>query len=168
MIAFYLGAPGMALLGDLRNFMASVQGVSTLGMTNGVVKYTAQFKKEPGVLGKVLTTSFILGAFGTVLTAFVLFLGASFWNSFLFGDSYNFTFIFQILGLALPFYALNTLLVAVINGYAKFKWIIIINATTNIMGLLVTVFDLHAILKVHLLLLSPCPRSHCLSPVSRL
>lgn len=139
-IAFYLGAPGMALLGDLRNFLTSVQGVSTLGMTNGVVKYTSEFKNEPAILKKVLTTSFILGAFATILTAFALFFGAPYWNSFLFGDSQNFTFIFQILGLALPFYALNTLLVAVINGYAKFKWIIIINATTNILGLLVTVF----------------------------
>ncbi|HEA31360.1 MAG TPA: O-antigen translocase [Leeuwenhoekiella sp.] len=139
-IAFYLGAPGMALLGDLRNFLTSVQGVGTLGIYNGVVKYTAQFKKEPQILGKVLTTSFILGGFATILTALSLFFGAPYWNSFLFGESQNFIFIFKLLGLALPFYALNTLLMAVINGYSKFKWIIIINATTNVLGLLVTVF----------------------------
>ena len=139
-VAFYLGAPGMALLGDLRNFLASVQGVSTLGITNGVVKYTAQFKKEPKVLGKVLSTAFILGGAASILTAFALFFGAEYWNSFLFNDGQDFVFIFQLLGLALPFYALNTLLMAVINGHAKFKWIIIINATTNFIGLLVTVF----------------------------
>ncbi|WP_051907971.1 O-antigen translocase [Flavimarina sp. Hel_I_48] len=139
-IAFYLGAPGMALLGDLRNFMTSVQGVSTLGIYNGVVKYTSQYKRKPQLLGKVLTTSFLLGGIATILTALVLFFGASYWNTFLFGTDNNFTFIFEILGLALPFYGLNALLVAVINGFGKFKWIILINATTNILGLIITVF----------------------------
>jgi len=139
-IAFYLGAPGMALLGDLRNFITSVQGVSTLGIYNGVVKFTAQHKSRPSLLGKVLSTSFLLGGFSTIFTALILFFGADYWNSLLFGTDKNFIFIFKILGLALPFYGLNTLLIAVINGFGKSKWIILINAATNILGLLITVF----------------------------
>lgn len=138
-VAFYLGASGMALMGDLRNFLSSAQSISTLGIYNGIVKYTAQFKNDHRQLGKLLTTSFLLGGIATILTALILFFGASYWNNFLFEDGTDYRFVFQLLAIALPFYALNIFLVAVINGYARYKQIILINAVTNVLGLVITV-----------------------------
>ena len=56
LIAVYLGASGMALLGDLRNFMSSLQSLGQLGVSNGVIKYTATYKKQPEALYKLVAT----------------------------------------------------------------------------------------------------------------
>ena len=38
-IALFVGAEGLALIGNLRDFVKSVQSISILGLYNGVVKY---------------------------------------------------------------------------------------------------------------------------------
>lgn len=138
-VAFYLGAPGMALMGDLRNFLTSVQSIGTLGISNGILKYTAEFKKDKRLLSNLLSTSFYLILGTTLLVSGALFLAAPYWNSLLFKSAYDFTFVFKLMALALPFYAINTFLLAVINGYARYKFIIFVNIATNLLGLLITV-----------------------------
>ena len=138
-VAIYLGAPGMALLGDLRNFLGSVQSISTLGISNGIIKYTAEFKRDKRILSQLLSTSFFLILGMTLLVSGILFFGAAFWNTLIFKENTNFTFVFKLMALALPFYAINTFLLAVINGHAKYRFIIFINIATNLLGLLLTV-----------------------------
>ena len=41
-LALFVGPTGMALVGNLRNFLASVETISTLGFQNGIVKYIAE------------------------------------------------------------------------------------------------------------------------------
>ena len=55
-IALFVGAEGMALIGNLRNFLSSVQTVSILGFYNGIVKYVAEFKENTIELSKTLST----------------------------------------------------------------------------------------------------------------
>ena len=43
-IAIFIGAEGLALIGNLRNFVSSFQTISILGFYNGAVKYFAEFK----------------------------------------------------------------------------------------------------------------------------
>ena len=139
-VAFYLGAQGMALLGDLRNFMNSLQSVGTLGIYNGIVKYTAESKADKQKLSRFLSTSFFLILGTTLLISCILFFGATYFNKLLFDSAHDFTYIFRLLALALPFYSLNTFLIAAINGYSKYKFIIFINIATNILGLIITIF----------------------------
>ncbi|MEH6405834.1 MAG: O-antigen translocase [Leeuwenhoekiella sp.] len=138
-IAFYLGPPGMALLGDLRNFFSSVQSVSTLGIYDGVVKYIAEYKESRKELKKILSTAFYLGFIASILTAIVLYFGASYWNTVIFKDEYDFTYIFQLMALVIPLYAINIFCIAIINGYSKYKFIIQLNIATNILGVILTV-----------------------------
>ena len=55
-IAIYVGPEGLALIGNLRNFMTSVKSFSTLGLTNGIVKYVAELKSDVAELGKLVST----------------------------------------------------------------------------------------------------------------
>ena len=137
-VAIYLGAPGMALLGDLRNFMGSVQSIGTLGISNGVIKYTAEFKEDKYALSRLLSTSFFLILGTTLLVSGILFFGAEFWSGLVFKHMTGFIFVFKLMALALPLYAINTFLLAVINGYGKYKLIIFINIAINVLSLLVT------------------------------
>ena len=137
-IAIFLGAEGMALMGNLRNFLSSVQSASTLGLYNGVVKYVAESKSKIEELSKVLTTSFLLTLSTTLIVSLVLFFGATFWNNLIFDTSKDYIFVFKVLAIVLPVYAFNTLLVATINGYLKYKIYLVINIIASIVGFLVT------------------------------
>ena len=137
-IAIFLGAEGMALMGNLRNFLSSVQSASTLGLYNGVVKYVAESRYKREELSKVLTTIFILTLSTTLILSGVLFFGASFWNNLIFDESQDYIVTFKILAILLPVYALNTLLIATINGYLKYKIYLVINIIASILGFLLT------------------------------
>ncbi|MGB5941364.1 MAG: O-antigen translocase [Leeuwenhoekiella sp.] len=135
-IAFYLGAAGMALLGDLRNFMTSVHSISTLGIYNGIVKYVSEFKNDASELKAVLSTSLLLNMLASVILALVLFFGAGFWNNLIFKETYDFAFIFRLTGLAIPFYTLYLYSQALLNGLAKHRLLINIGIVGNILTLI--------------------------------
>ena len=60
-IAYFIGAEGMALVGNLRDFLRFAQSFSILGLYNGVVKFIGEFKDDIKKLGKVLSTTYYIG-----------------------------------------------------------------------------------------------------------
>lgn len=138
-IAVFLGAPGMALVGNMRNFFTSVETISTLGFQNGIVKYSAENQENKEGLKKVLSTVFFTLVFASILFGFVLFVFASQWDKEVFGQNSSYDFVFKILALTLPFYVLNLFIISIINGFGKFKPVIFINIFGNIIGLLVSI-----------------------------
>ena len=45
-LAVFIGPNGMALVGNLRNFLTSVESISTLGFQNEIVKYVAESEND--------------------------------------------------------------------------------------------------------------------------
>lgn len=139
-IAVFVGAEGMALVGNLRNFLSSMQSISTLGLYNGLVKYVAEFKNNTKELSKVLSTAFYAGFIATVLISFWCYFNADAINNYLFSSSYNYGYVIRILSLVLPFYALNMFTFSILNGFSKFRIIIVINIIGQVLGLSITLF----------------------------
>ncbi|WP_338377077.1 O-antigen translocase [uncultured Flavobacterium sp.] len=138
-IAICIGPSGMALVGNLRNFTASVEGIATLGFTNGIVKYVAQKEDNQEELKQFLSTVFItLFCVILVLSGLLYFL-ANYLNQEIFGSDFQYEWIFKAFGLALPWYIASLVLVSVINGFGEFKKVIYINIIGNVLGLLITV-----------------------------
>jgi len=133
-VAKILGPSGLTLIGNLRNFIASLETISVLGFGNGIVKYVAQDHKDENEFKKIISTVFfsILGS--SILVAVFLFIFANYWNIIIFGEKYNFSLIFKAMALTLPFFAMNIFLIAIINGLSQFKKVIYINITGNIVG----------------------------------
>lgn len=138
-MAIFIGAEGMALVGNLRNFVGSVQSISILGLYKGVVKYIAQHKHDRTKLSKILSTVFYLGFISTLLLSFLIYYNAEYINDFIFKAYNNYTYIIKILALALPFYALNMLAFAIMNGFSKYKYLIIFNIFGQILGAIITI-----------------------------
>lgn len=138
-IAIFVGPIGMALVGNLRNFMASTETIATLGFQNGIVKYVAENSKQETALKQILSTVFIALALVALLLSGVVFFLADFWNSIIFGNNYAFSFVFKALAIALPWYASSILLICIINGLGKFKQVVYITILGNIIGLIVSV-----------------------------
>lgn len=51
-MAVFVGPSGLALVGNFRNFITSIEALSTLGLQNGVVKYVVDTKDDEAALKK--------------------------------------------------------------------------------------------------------------------
>ena len=139
-LAVFVGPSGMALVGNLRNFLTSLENISTLGFQNGIVKYTAEAEKSKIELQKIVSTVFIILIGVAVLLSVILFCSASYWNEKIFGNNTEYLIVFKVLSFVLPTYGLSVFFIAVINGLGKFKKVIGINIIGNLIGLLTSVF----------------------------
>ncbi|MGH2666366.1 O-antigen translocase [Flavobacterium sp.] len=139
-LAVLIGPGGMALVGNLRNFMTSVESISSLGFQNGIVKYVAENEENKLELKKIISTIFISVIGVTLFVGSGLFFFAPYWSQKVFGSGTDYSYVFRILAFTLPFYIISLYLVAIINGLGKFKKVIYLNIIGNTIGLLVTVF----------------------------
>ena len=137
-IAIYIGPQGMALIGNLRNFLSAIQSLAISGLYKGVVKFISQVKNDTVALTKTLSTVFYLGFFSSVLLSFLCYYNAEFVNDLIFSSNYNYTYVIETLAIVLPFYALNMFVFSILNGFSKHKYLLIINMLGQVLGLLVT------------------------------
>lgn len=137
-IAIFIGAEGLALIGNLRSFFTGIQTFATLGLYNGVVKFIGEYKEHAIKLSKTVSTAYYLGFFATVLVSLLCFYNAETINLFLFSKQYDFSYIIKIMALAVPFYSLNMFCFSIMNGFSKYRILLVINIIGQIMGLAVT------------------------------
>ncbi len=139
-IAVFIGAEGLALIGNLRNFLTTIESFSTLGFSNGIVKYVAEFKEDKTKLNEAIGTVFTTILFATLIISLLCYFNAEAISSWIFDSEVSYVFIIEILAFALPFYAANLIMTAIINGLSKYKTFVQINIYSQILGLAVTVF----------------------------
>ncbi|MCF1421213.1 O-antigen translocase [Mangrovimonas futianensis] len=137
-IALFVGAEGLALIGNFRNFVGTLQSFSILGLYNGVVKYVAEFKNNTKELSKMLSTAYYMGFMSTVLCGFLCYFFSNEINNYLFPTYNDYAYIIRIFALALPFYSLNMFTYSILNGFSKFKILIIINIIGQILAASIT------------------------------
>ncbi|WP_262887777.1 O-antigen translocase [Flavobacterium rivulicola] len=138
-IALFVGPSGMALVGNLRNFVTSIESVATLGFQNGIIKYVAEYEKEPQKINTFLSTVVISILGITLLLSGFLFWTSDYLNDKIFGVNFKYQSVFRVLALCLPWYIASLFLVTVLNGFGEFKKVIKINIYGNILGLLLSV-----------------------------
>lgn len=138
MIALFIGPSGMAVTGNLRNFLGLIDSVSILGLHNGIIKYTAENEKNQERLHAILSTIFIAILVWTLTLVVVLFVASKALNSWIFGNDNQYVWIFRLLGFLLPMYTGNLVFMAVLNGLGLYKKIIALNIVGNIVGVLLS------------------------------
>ncbi|WP_405328862.1 O-antigen translocase [Leeuwenhoekiella sp. LLG6367-2.1] len=134
LIAFYLGASGMAVLGDLRNFLNSVQSIGQLGFSNGVIKYVAEHKEDNNQLRISISTALKTSLIASILVGILLVVYAVELDKYVFNNTYNYATIIKLVGVGLPLLSLNALVLNIINGLGKYRQVIYINVITNLLG----------------------------------
>lgn len=139
-IAIYVGPEGMGLVGNLRNFLATIQSFSTLGFYNGIVKYVAEFKDQKLKLSQNLTTVFIITFFASLLLSIYCYFNSEQINVWIFNSQTSYAYVIKILSIALPFYALNMILLAALNGFSKHRQIVVINIFSQVLGAILTLY----------------------------
>ena len=139
-IAVFIGAEGLALIGNLRNFLTTLESFSTLGFSNGIVKYVAEFKEDKAKLNEAIGTVFTTILITALILSLLCYFNAEIISSWIFGSDMSYVFIIEILAFSLPFFAGNLVLTAVINGLSKYKIFVKINIYSQILGLILTLF----------------------------
>lgn len=126
-IAIFIGVEGLALIGNFQNFVSSMQTLSVLGLYKGAVKCISEFKDDVLKLSKTLSTIYYLGFISSVLVSFFCYFNASYLNDIIFPTYNNYIYIIQIFAIVLPFCALNMFIFSIINGFSKYKTLIVNN-----------------------------------------
>jgi PST family polysaccharide transporter len=138
-IAVFIGVEGMALIGNIRNFLSAVHASSILGFYNGLVKFIAEFKENTIELSKTISTAFYLGFVSTIMVAFVCYYNADFINNLLFSENFRYAYVIRVMAIALPFYSLNMFCFAIMNGFSKYRMLLVINIIGQLLGLGITI-----------------------------
>ena len=137
-VSVLLGPSGMALMGQFSNFSSMVMSFATLGMSTGIIKYTAEYHDDENKRNKALSTSFILTISATFISIiFVLITSSYFTESLLYSSEYKIVFI--LFGLSLMFFTLNAYFQNILNGYKEFRIIVISNILTSVVGLIISI-----------------------------
>jgi len=129
-IALKLGPAGLAMIGQLSNFMAIALTLSTGGFANGIIKFVAAAKTEQARAAFVRQSLKL-----TAITAFivsVLVLLGSHLLSILFFKTAAYQYIFLLAGTTLVFYAMHNYFLSFLNGLSAYKTYNWVNGLTSL------------------------------------
>ncbi len=101
LFAQYLGETGIAKIGQLRNLLNILGSFSSLGIYNGVIKHTSEFKDDNLKLHKLFSTSFVLvGISSSILFCILFFLPENI-SEYLFATK-DFSYLIKLLLFLFP------------------------------------------------------------------
>lgn len=132
-VAVHILTSGVALLGQLNNFVLILQSLSCGGIHNGVTKYIAQNSDSETEYRKYLSTGVRITTIISSLCGVVLIVGAGYFSKTILKDA-QYKSVFYIFGVTIILYALNALLLSIVNGFREFKKYVTINIASSIAG----------------------------------
>jgi len=133
-IAVFIGAEGLALIGNLRNFVSSVQSVAILGFYKGAVRYIAEYKENTIRLSRTISTVYYIGFISSTLVSLICYFYAESINNIIFPNYSSYAYVIKTFAIVLPFYSLNMMSFSIMNGFSKYKILIVINIIGQILG----------------------------------
>ncbi len=133
-LAIFIGAEGIALVGNFKNLTNFLEQFSIFGAFNGLVKYISEFKNNKEELSKITSTAIIFTLIASLISFVALFFGANQLNDFIFGPEHDFGFLFKILAVMIPFFGLSGILNGFLNGNSDYK----IYARANILAVAIS------------------------------
>ncbi len=138
-VSVYIGPTGLALVAQVQNFIGIISSISTGGVGTAVVKYTAEFRNDEKEKRKIWSNALKLSLLITVPVALLVALFSKHLSIFLLGSS-EYWFVFVIFSLTSVFFAINSILLSILNGEGKIKLLTLLNIIGSILGLIVSVF----------------------------
>lgn len=137
-IALLVGPAGIALLGQLNNFVSIILSFAGGGINNGITKYTSQYRDNPDRLSRYLSVGLRLTVIsGSAIGILLILLAIPLSSVILLNPDY--AVVFRIFGFTLLLYAANNFILSVINGFKEFRQFVTVNIAGSIIGLIFTV-----------------------------
>ena len=131
LLAVFLAPQGLALIGNFRDFMQAIQGMSTFSIQKGVTKYATDFKEDKQRLHDFVSSLFFSITILAIAVGLVVIAGAKYFSVLLF-DVEAYAQLFRFFGIAVPVMALQSFLVALVNGLGRYKTVVWIGMGCNV------------------------------------
>ena len=113
-VASIIGPSGIALIGQLQNFISIFTTLGAGGINNGVVKYVSEFKDDEHALKNILTSGFKITFFLSLFFGVVIILFSKPLSDWVLLDkTYYYVFIF--LGVNLLLFSMNNYFLSILN-----------------------------------------------------
>ena len=139
-LAIFVGANGMAFVGNFRAFLNVVENFSLLGIQNAIVKYVSEYQHDKLKLKSVLATFGLLLLASSIIIGLGLIIGANYLSKQIFNHSEIYSFVFYVLAIIFPLYVFSTFCISVINGFQEYKKVVYIQIISSCIALLFSVF----------------------------
>lgn len=137
-IAVYVGPSGLAVVGQLQNFMSIVTTFSNGAITSGIVKYTAEYQTIEQKQ-KIFSTSIIISLACSFVISLLLFGFSGYLSEIILKDP-QYSSVFIVFGITIFLFALNTILMSILNGQKEIKKYVLVNIASSIFSLFFTSF----------------------------
>jgi polysaccharide transporter, PST family len=137
-IAVYVGPSGLAVVGQLQNFIAMSTTLSNGAIAQGVVKYTAEYKSIREKQ-KIFSSSLIISLASSFFVSFVLISLSQYWSELIL-KNIKYDSVFIVFGVTVLLFSLNTILMSILNGQKEIKKYVIVNMASSLVALLLTSF----------------------------
>jgi PST family polysaccharide transporter len=142
-LALFVGANGMAYVGNFRAFLNVLENFSLLGIQNAVVKYVSEYQQDKLKLKSVLATFGILLLTSSITISFFLILGADYLSKQIFNNSEIYSYVFYNIAVVFPLYVFSTFCISVVNGFQEYKNVIYIQIISSGIALIFSVFFIY-------------------------
>ncbi|WP_291116943.1 O-antigen translocase [Flavobacterium sp. UBA6135] len=139
-LAVFVGPSGLALVGNMRNFVSLFESFATLGFQNGIIRYVASNKDDKDKLASFISTALIVLIGLAFLLSLLLFFGVDLITSLLFESGSIYSIAITVFAITLPFHSISIFLISVLNGLGKYQKVIYTTIIGNLLGLFFTVF----------------------------
>lgn len=135
-LAVYVGPSGLALVGQLKDFVMMITTFSNGAITQGIVKYTAEYEAIEEKQ-KVFSTSIIISLVCSTIISVLLFILSDYLSVKILKDT-QYSSVFIVFGLTVFLFALNTILMSILNGQKEIKKYVLANIANSLIGLFIT------------------------------
>ncbi|MGJ0457038.1 O-antigen translocase [Aliarcobacter cryaerophilus] len=145
-LAVYVGPSGLALVGQLKDFVTIITTFSNGAISQGIVKYTAEYETIEEKQ-KVFSTSIIISLVCSTIISVLLFILSDYLSVKILKDS-QYSGVFIVFGLTVFLFALNVILMSILNGQKEIKKYVLANIANSLVALFVTsilIFQLNII-----------------------
>lgn len=137
-IAIYVGPTGIAQIGQLQNFFSIVSNLSNFSISQGVTKYVSFYGEEEDTQKKYINAAITISFIASLITGTVIILLHQ-QLSIILLNSVQYSDIFIYIGIFLILYAINSILLAAVNGFKKIRKFTLINVTQSLFGLVLSI-----------------------------
>ena len=136
-VSVYAGPTGLALVGQLMSFNSIVITMANGAITQGVIKYTAEYKNDVEQKNRIFSSALVISIGCSLITCLLLF-GFSSSLSQLILETNTFSSVFLVFGVTIPLFSLNTLFMAILNGQKEIKKYTLVNIASSIFLFFIT------------------------------
>ncbi len=135
-IAIYIGPAGLAIVGQLQSFTSLITTFSNGAISSGIVKYTAEYQ-DIEEKKKIFSSSIVISLICSLIISIFLF-GFSDYLSELILKDIQYSSVFIIFGATIFLFALNMVLISILNGQKEIKKYVLVNIAGSIFSLVFT------------------------------